>query len=425
MNNKIKNWFYSLILNQQNLQFFLLVLFCAYLFYCTILLFWYRISWCDGYALGDWLINYEDGGFKRRGLSGSFFLWTSRMTGLYVGKLIFMFILFWYISFFGLLLYHLRKYRFSLWYWGLLFCPTILPFVINDFYAFGRKEIVFFLIGIIFLIGLEKNWTKSWWFISLVSCYIFVFTFFHEIFIFYLPYLIFMILIDYKKKSIKLEHNKIGVIILSSLIPTVAIFFFGGDINQGNTWITLKSYGLSPNVMNGIMTWPKEGFGPGEKNALTFAFAHNYKTYLIPLILTYILFVTYLKINSNKILTIKKFSVYFLCMLIYSSPLFFLSIDWGRWLNIHFVFIFLILSQLLPIYNNENKYLTKSMFTKNNIIIGSLTLVIILLNSFFYTMHHVDNGITFGENIFLTNLRDYFWIIRHLYKYICTFIFLF
>jgi hypothetical protein len=28
----------------------------------------------DGYILADWLINYEDGGFKRRGLSGSFFL---------------------------------------------------------------------------------------------------------------------------------------------------------------------------------------------------------------------------------------------------------------------------------------------------------------------------------------------------------------
>ncbi|MEG2333179.1 hypothetical protein, partial [Chryseobacterium sp.] len=27
----------------------------------------------DGYILGDWLINYQDGGFKRRGLSGSFF----------------------------------------------------------------------------------------------------------------------------------------------------------------------------------------------------------------------------------------------------------------------------------------------------------------------------------------------------------------
>ncbi len=420
----MKNFIQS-VFSIKNIQFTSLLLFICYIFYCSLELFWYRTSWCDGYALGDWLINYEDGGFKRRGLSGSFFLWTSRITGIYVGKLIFIFISFWYISFFGLVLYHLRKYRFSLWYWCLLFCPTILPFIINDFYSFGRKEILFFLIGIIFLIGLEKNWTKSWWFIGLVSCYIFVFTFFHEIFIFYLPYLLFMMYINYERNSKKIELKKISVIILSSLIPTVAIFFFGGDINQGNTWNTLKSYGLSPNVMNGIMTWPKEGFGPGETNALTFAFAHNYKTYIIPLILTYILFVVYVKNINDKILTIKKFSVYFLGMLIYSSPLFFLSIDWGRWLNIHFVFIFLIFSQLLPIFNKENKYLTISMFTKHKLIIAIITLVFIIVNSFFYTMHHVDNGITFGKNIFFTNLRDYFWIIRHLYKYICTFIFLF
>lgn len=27
----------------------------------------------DGWSFADWLINYEDGGFKRRGISGSLF----------------------------------------------------------------------------------------------------------------------------------------------------------------------------------------------------------------------------------------------------------------------------------------------------------------------------------------------------------------
>ena len=35
-----------------------------------------------GFILGDWLVNYHDGGFKRRGLSGSLFFIIQDITGI-------------------------------------------------------------------------------------------------------------------------------------------------------------------------------------------------------------------------------------------------------------------------------------------------------------------------------------------------------
>src|SRR5690606_5491866 len=43
----------------------------------------------DGYILADWLINYEDGGFKRRGLSGSFFFLLQDLTGISLNYLVY------------------------------------------------------------------------------------------------------------------------------------------------------------------------------------------------------------------------------------------------------------------------------------------------------------------------------------------------
>jgi hypothetical protein len=405
------------LLNTKNLQFFSLLALTIYIFYCSLPPYWNRINWSDGYAVGDWIINYEDGGFKRRGLSGTFFMWLSRTSHIDVKLIIFSFVTSIYVLFFLILIYYLKRIRLSKAYWLLLLCPTIIFFSVNDPYAFGRKEILFFLIGSVFLVGTLKNWIKSWWFIISTSFFIFIFTFFHEIFIFYLPYLYIILFIDSLQKKYKIEYKKVIVLLLSSLIPTICIFFYGGDINQGKTWTIIQKYGLNENVMNGIMSWPKEGFGPGKQNALKFAYEHNYATYLFPLLVTYMMFAYFIIKLKNPLINIKKFTLFFVGMLVFSLPLFFLSIDWGRWLNIHFVFTFLIFSQFLPRFTEENNQfpLEKIISKINGKIIISMVLIIVL--SSWYTMHHVDKGFTLGKNVFISSFRDFFWSIRHINKY--------
>ena len=126
------------------LQTALLFLFSVLFLYIGLPSLYKRIAWCDGYALGDWMINYEDGGFKRRGLSGSIFIFLSNLTGIYVGKIVFSTIAIFYTSYLGMLIYYFRKIRFDFSLLLFLLLPTTLLFPINDLYAFGRKEIILF-----------------------------------------------------------------------------------------------------------------------------------------------------------------------------------------------------------------------------------------------------------------------------------------
>uniref|UniRef100_A0AAU6WPZ0 Uncharacterized protein n=1 Tax=Chryseobacterium endophyticum TaxID=1854762 RepID=A0AAU6WPZ0_9FLAO len=55
-----------------NIKIFIYFLIAITAVYTLAFTYYYNFK-DDGYILADWLINYQDGGFKRRGLSGSFF----------------------------------------------------------------------------------------------------------------------------------------------------------------------------------------------------------------------------------------------------------------------------------------------------------------------------------------------------------------
>ena len=371
-----------------------------------------RISWCDGYALGDWIINYEDGGFKRRGLSGSFFILTSEITGIYIGKLVFTFITALYVLFVVQCVLFFRKIKLDFSLVVLILIPTSLFFPINDLYAFGRKEILLFNIFLFFLIIRDKYNIYSWKYILLFSFLISVSTLFHELIVFYVPYIMLIYWIDYKLK-VKETLFKIGVIGLSSFIPALLIFLFGKDVNEGRSWEIFKSLGVSSNVMNGIFSWPKEGFGKGQVNALIFAKSRHYYLYFVSYLVTIISF-CFLFIK-NRWLGFSSSKVIFTHMLLLflSIPIFFLTIDWGRWLNIHFICsLFFILAYYLK--NDNRKFVTLQQSLTNIKIDSIVKSFIFIFIIFGFTMFHVDIGFQLGQNGFLTSIRDLFWQIRHL-----------
>ena len=73
-------------LNPRNVAFAVLAV--VYLY--TVFFTYIHNRNSEGYILGDWLINYQDGGFKRRGLSGSFFFLLQDFTGLSLNVLVFL-----------------------------------------------------------------------------------------------------------------------------------------------------------------------------------------------------------------------------------------------------------------------------------------------------------------------------------------------
>jgi hypothetical protein len=395
-------------INEQNTQSFLLLLFFTFITYNlfhSIIFFEalkFRIDNSDGYALGDWLINFEDGGFKRRGLGGSFFLWVSRLTNVYVGNLVYYFILFFYFLFVGLTWFYLKSKKISLQFWAILLTPSCFLFFVNDQYAFGRKEILLFTIGILYLLLTQKNKIREWKYSILIASLIFVFSFFHELIFFYLPYFVIIAYIHSKQNNLQLPIKQLGLIVMSSFIPTVLIFFLGGDINQGQTWSVLKEYGVKESIMEGIMSWPKEGFSGDKQNALKFAREHNYKTYLISFLITYIPILLFVIKYKTTLLTLKNFFLISLAALLFSWPIFFLTIDWGRWLNIHFIFIILTFSLFLPFFNTENNRIynlkKKPILNLKSVLPRTLLLIFMILNLFSWRMKHVDKGFLIERN---------------------------
>ena len=394
-------------------QTILLVLIGIFFLWLGLPSLYKRISWCDGYALGDWLINYEDGGFKRRGLSGSFFIFLSRISGVYIGKLVFLFISTLYLLFVVLFITYFRRIKFDFWLILFALLPTVLIFPINDSYAFGRKEILLYNLFLFFIISYKKTNVYSWKYIGLLSTLIFVITLFHELVVFYIPYILLIYFKDLLTEK-KGSFLKIIVIGLSTFVPAFLIFLVGAEINQGHSWEIFKELGVSSNVMNGIFSWPKEGFGKGQVNALIFAFRNNYILYFVSYFITFSVFLVLIIKNQFLRSNIKKTLFLHFFLLTISLPIFFLTIDWGRWLNIHFISMLFIISLF---YLDIDKSLQYSLLQFFNKIISKNTLIKSLILLFFVfgvTMQHVDVGFKFGQNNLLMQLRDLFWNLRHL-----------
>lgn len=398
-------------ISYRNIQTILLILVSILFLYFGLTSLLKRISWCDGYALGDWLITYEDGGFKRRGLSGYILIFLSRFSGIYVSKILFGFLCIVYILFVYLFIDLFRKIKWDFSFLLLFMLPTTFFFSIHDFYVFGRKEILFFLLILFFVWSYNKKNIYSWKYISFLSISLFFLTLLHELVVFFTSYFLFVYLVDFLSKR-KGSLFKIFVLGCSTFVPAFIIFLFGVEINEGKSWEIFKNLGVGPNVMKGILSWPKEGFGQGKINALEFAKEHNYERYLISYLIT-MLSIVYLIIRNIKIpLDSIKLILCLLLFQLVSFPIFFLTIDWGRWLNLHFISI--LFFSLIYLKSNENFKITlKEIFEmlKKPIVLIKVFFIIVLM--FGFSMEHVEEGFVLGQNKLLLNIRDLFWQLRN------------
>ncbi|WP_346983373.1 hypothetical protein [Chryseobacterium sp. POE27] len=149
----------------------------------TLVFTWYYNFKDDGYILADWLINYQDGGFKRRGLSGSFFFLLQDLTGLRLNYLVY-FAQFLIISGFFLMYTKLIRYKVTdLLYLSLLLSPVGFVGLLNTVTYVGKKEFIVFLIftWFVYLLNNDKL-SKNKEYLFCIA--IFTATFLHEVVLF-------------------------------------------------------------------------------------------------------------------------------------------------------------------------------------------------------------------------------------------------
>lgn len=326
----------------------------------------------DGYILGDWLINYQDGGFKRRGLSGSFFFLLQDISGIKLNVLVYFFQMMIISGFFYFYFKLIQYKEASFLYLSLLLSSIGFVGLFNCVDYVGKKEFIVFFLFAYFVYHLNKNSlskAKECW----VCIGLFIAMFFHEITLFFSPYF----LIALYLKTEKFEFKRYFKFIIAVFVPVVFIALLGKNINEGQSLQILQERGVV--FTKGIFFWNID-----ERQYIIQHFK-EYRLYAISFLISVFHLGFYLKYQTNR----KTVSILLLLAFLFSLPLFYLAIDWGRWLYIHMIFIIVLFAMQLKDSVNST---TSELLRLNKKFY--ITLFIILF-SLIYRVEMSGRGFTF------------------------------
>lgn len=359
------------LISRFNSKIFIYFLIAITAIYTLVFTFLHNMH-SDGYILGDWLVNYQDGGFKRRGLSGSFFFLLQDLTGIKLNILVygFQFII---ISLFFYYYFKLIQYKeVTFLYLSLLLSSVGFVGLLNCVDYVGKKEFIIFLLfaAFTYLIDRDKlTKTKEWGF----CVALFISTLFHEVTLFFIPYF----LITLYLKTGRIEPARYLKYILAVFIPAVLLLLFGKEINEGQSLHILKERGVV--FTRGIFFWNID-----ERQYIAQHFA-EYRLYFLSLGISIFHLAFYLKYVAKR----KIISVLLIGAFLFSFPLFYLAIDWGRWMYIHMMFIIILFALFLK--KSDSVYASEIIIVNKKFYI---TLLIIIF-SLIYRVEMSGRGFTF------------------------------
>ena len=338
---KIFNKIHKLFFSNKGLIFITLLFFYIYnLYYSYNAIIVSKNPW----ILGDWLINYLDGGFKRRGLMGTIFISIYDFFKIDLRLQVFLFVTILYTFLFYYLFKIIEKNTNHISMFFLLISPLGFQMFLVFSGVIARKEIYLFTVFAYFLYQLKKDE------ISIFKLFLFTFLgiLIHELIVFYILYFYFAIILRYGK-NFKLKYL---IPVLPFMVITLYLMFYGNDINSGKTYEILKNR----NLIIG-----KGGILDYDKNFDTLHFYLEnikfYSLYLVSILLGVFSIYTYMKNHtcSNQFKALFSYGV--ITLFFISLPIFYLAIDWGRWINIHFVLISMLLFTFINKENGKFNYL--------------------------------------------------------------------
>ncbi len=368
-----------LILNNKNIVYlFLLIFFCF-----SINQLWIAAISCDPYTQGDWLINYQDGGFKRRGLSGSVMFLLQDITAIRLQSIVFSVQTVFFMVFLFTFYFLLSKKSINLKFIVFLISPISFLFFFSNPEIIGRKEIILFSLFTLFALFVSNhNLTirKENTILLLLTISIFM----HELIIFYLPYFVLMKYIF----DCRLDLLFLVKIVLIALFSVSVLYFYGVEINEGNSIALLKERGFEMKFGYGIFSWNEDTLEWINKNK------NHYIRYVISI--TYGVFI-FKQLITEKLKN-KNILIGFVFCFVLSIPLFILAVDWGRWININFVLISIIFATTLDKYNGCENRLGENI--KN-----SRKLIVLLIINFLFGFSHFNNG--FSSSLYRV-IKNYF-----------------
>jgi hypothetical protein len=310
----------------------------------------------NSWKTGDWLINYSVGPI-RRGLVGTVLLTVSDF-GLPLLWLTYIFQVSIYASILIIVLKLYKQSERGLFWLLILYSPAFLLFPFYDFGGGFRKEIIVLGIFAFFcLLYAKKKITQ----IKLTFvCAIYVLAgLSHEATVLTLPFFLYLLHISTKEALIKYKTAIIYSVIFT--IASVIILFFAflhkGDIGVKNAMCqSLIDRKLNYEICSGAIASLEESVIYSMNNVLKgLSYMSLYTPVLFALAILPLFFTTWWT---------KKTYVLFIISSIAISPLFLISMDWGRWIYIlTFMLFCLALAEKVMI-----KFAYKRMFVIAGVI---------------------------------------------------------
>ena len=318
---------------------FLITPFLILIFLDTVRLAWVGLRENDAWKVGDWLINYQ-GGFVRRGLIGEFILSTSSWSGFEPALFVVILQSLCYLLLFlfaGMLLRHQKSLQL---YVLLIFSPFIFTFQLHD--GGFRKEILYFAL-LAFFIWTTQIRNKKWRQALIRALLLFypVLILSHELLAIFLPYLL---IVYFRQEGVSKKTTlSAALMVLPSFFVFLIVLANPGTTEQVQAICT----SLGEHAPDSC-----DKDGGIESLSWTTAFAFKKVKYsiahlsYIPLYI-FVIFMSLMallpigyKVKSHLMTGISL--LLFLVSIAGTLLLFFFAGDWGRFIYIHLVSIFLV-----------------------------------------------------------------------------------
>ncbi len=355
-------------------------------------------SW-NGWAIGDWLLNYE-GGFIRRGLLGTFLISVGSSLGMPLNHLIYGVQCAVFLLFLLIFIYLIRNKTINFWYLVLCFSPGFLLFNYYDGMSVGRKEILIYALFGFWCVIHERSGPRS---ISVVffSLLIFLLTLTHEMAVFFMPYFMLVGFLSYPINS-RQDLFKIIAPGGASLIAVAILLLFAHPISSSSMCRVFIELGANENVCVGIISF-------GSDVAIGTIWQRLAELDLIAQLgwggfLLLAVAPIYLALASFQHQPVSRTTPIIIAALLLggTTPLFLLSIDWGRWVAIHItlsaIFIASRLPRTAPVLkcedtNGSRRHVFTNLGSSNPVILLIVVLAVLIFDLSYSINHCCTNNL--------------------------------
>lgn len=287
----------------------------------------------NGWRQGDWLIN-SNVSFVRRGELGSAILWMSDFFSLNPLSIVVVIQLILLILFVACLFLFVSGIDLKRYFYILLFSPSFcLIFWVGDPQGAFRKEIILYVAMLV--IGLSIVWKrKGFLYLGVLLAIVGVLG--HEINFLLLPAFLFCIFCAYKSGLLSRGDVFLVAVVACCLIIFIGIKFFvvGYDATPESVCGPLLERGLDKHLCDGAISWIGKSSAAGRISVLNMLHDARWESvvgFCFSYFVSFLFFLKFLTLFDDK----KTLVVIYVGCFFMVFPLYFVAVDWGRWMSAH------------------------------------------------------------------------------------------